>query len=61
MARSVRCSAETIYMIALGHKSPSLALAQRIAKATRGRVGLDVWPERGAKVRRSAKKKRAAA
>jgi hypothetical protein len=33
-----------IYMLALGHKSPSLQLAQRIAVATKGSVPVSDWP-----------------
>lgn len=32
-----------LYMIALGHKTPSFGLAQRIATATKGEVGLTDW------------------
>lgn len=35
-----------LYMLALGHKLPSLQLAQRIASATKGAVGVNEWPER---------------
>lgn len=37
-----------LYMLALGHKSPSLAMAQRIASATQGNVGLADWPNQKA-------------
>jgi hypothetical protein len=55
IAKSARCSAETLYMLSLGHKSPSLSLAQRIARATGNVVGLDAWPERKARRRKKAK------
>jgi hypothetical protein len=42
-------------MLSLGHKSPSLSLAQRIARATGNVVGLDAWPERKPRRRKKAR------
>lgn len=33
-----------LYMLALGHKFPSLGLAQRISAATRDAIGVGEWP-----------------
>jgi hypothetical protein len=48
LAKRSRTTPYYLYMLALGHKSPSMGLAQRIAAATKGHVGMTDWPLREA-------------
>lgn len=41
IARKAGCSAHVLYLIGLGHKTPSLELAFKIATATQGRVSCE--------------------
>lgn len=46
VANDAECSAATLYMIALGHKSASAKLSVRIARATAGEVSVhDLRPD----------------
>lgn len=48
LAAKARTTPYYVYMLALGHKSPSLGLAQRIASATRDAVSVADWPRQQA-------------
>lgn len=48
IARTADTSPYYLYMLARGHKSPSLPLAQRISGATKGAVSVSDWPQRQA-------------
>ncbi len=48
IAKRAGTTPQQVYLLARGDKSPSLSMAQRIERATGGRVGVGDWPLRKA-------------